>query len=245
MKQTRMVSSMLALGLLWWLLAVWMDNDFLLPYPHQVFELMKTQLASSTFYEAILITLLRSLSGLLLAFACALGCAFMAFQSRIFHDLFYPLLLLTRSVPNISYIILIQLWFGRNTSTVIISFLIIFPTIYSNLYHGLQHMDASLQQVIQLYPERRSYVMRRIYLPMLRGAMQASLSTGLSLTFKVGVMAEILGQVPVGIGRQLNICRITSDMPGIFAWTGWIILLLLMMESFLHLVTRRKQARAS
>ena len=140
------------------------------------------------------------------------GCAFLSYRIPAFHDLFYPILLLTRSVPNISYIIVILLWFGSESSAAIVSFLIIFPTIYSSLYSGLQHMDE----------------------------IQASLSNGISLTFKVGVMSEIMGQVPMGIGRQMNLCRLTSDMTGVFAWTGWIILILLLMDALLHFAGRQK-----
>lgn len=49
-------------------------------------------------------------------------------------------------------------------------------------------------------------------------------------------MSEIMGQVQQGIGRQMNLCRLTSDMTGVFAWTGWIILILLLMDALLHYV---------
>ena len=83
-------------------------------------------------------------------------------------------------------------------------------------------------------------MLRRVYLPLLSSSIQASLSNGISLTFKVGVMSEIMGQVPMGIGRQMNLCRLTSDMTGVFAWTGWIILILLLMDALLHFAGRQK-----
>ncbi|MFR9254132.1 MAG: hypothetical protein ACLVJ6_00530 [Merdibacter sp.] len=43
-----------------------------------------------------------------------------------------------RSVPNISYIVLILYWFSRNISSVIISFLILFPMIYQTLLEALK-----------------------------------------------------------------------------------------------------------
>ncbi|MFR5079756.1 MAG: ABC transporter permease [[Clostridium] innocuum] len=198
MRQARILSSAFLLFLLWWLLAVWMDNDFIIPYPLDVLKLMGAQLQSAAFYQSTLVTLLRSWGGLLAAFVLAGWCAFLSYRMPAFHDLFYPILLLTRSVPNISYIIVILLWFGSESSAAIVSFLIIFPTIYSSLYSGLQHMDENLKRVVQLYPESRWYLLRRVYLPLLSSSIQASLSNGISLTFKVGVMSEIMGQVPHG-----------------------------------------------
>ena len=84
------------------------------------------------------------------------------------------------------------------------------------------------------------YLLRRVYIPLLSSSIQASLANGISLTFKVGVMSEIMGQVQMGIGRQMNICRLTSDMTGVFAWTGWIILILLFMDAVLHVVAGHK-----
>ena len=106
-------------------------------------------------------------------------------------------------------------------------------------------MDENLSKVLQLYPEKTSYRLWKVYIPLLKTEMISSFSNGLSLTFKVGVMAEILGQVQFGIGRQLNLCRITSDMVGIFAWTLWIILILLSIELLVHSIFylhRKKQA---
>lgn len=241
MKQVRVISSAFVLFLIWWLLAAMMDNDFIIPYPLDVIRLMLAQLTMSSFYENLIYTLFRSWGGLCVAFIIAGSCAFLAYQFKLFHDLFYPLLLLMRSVPNISFIIVILLWFGSDSSAAIVSFLIIFPTIYANIYSGLNHIDSNLIKVVQLYPKKTSYKIRHVYLPLLGSSIQASLSNGMSLTFKVGVMAEILGQVQIGIGRQMNLCRLTSDMTGVFAWTGWIILILLIMDLLLHLFWKKNE----
>ena len=54
--------------------SVWMDNDFIIPYPLDVGKLMVAQLQSATFYQSTLVTLLRSWGGLLAAFVLAGGC---------------------------------------------------------------------------------------------------------------------------------------------------------------------------
>lgn len=234
------VTSVFFLMLFWHLLAVWMNNDFLFPYPKQVIETMVQQVTDPIFYESIAQTLLRSTIGLAAAFLLAFICSMLSFQSSIFRNLFYPILLLTRSVPNICFVILIILWFGSDVSAAIVNFLIIFPTAYSSLYSGLHHIDPTLKNVIRMYPEKNGYLIWKIYIPLIQEAIQASLSNGISLAFKVGVMSEIVGQVQVGIGRQLNICRLTPDMAGIFAWTGWIILILVCLDGFIQLIYHKK-----
>ena len=240
MRNYRSVSAVFVLLMIWEILAVHTGNDIIMPYPMDVFRLMVSQLRSETFYLAVASTLVRALFGLLCALLVAVTCSWMSYRSKIFEELFYPVLLLTRSVPNVSYIIIILLWFGREKSSAIITFLILFPIMYANLYEGLRHIDEDLMKVIQIYPEKKSYLITKIYFPLLQGALIASISSGISLGFKVGVMAEILGQTPFGIGRQMNLCKISMDMTGVFAWTGWIILLLLLMEMIFQLVLHRK-----
>lgn len=241
MKHYRRVSALFLLFMIWYLFANQVQNDFILPYPRAVLQAMGSQLASQAFYASILATMLRCLLGLLIAFLTAFIAALASYRYKLFEELFYPMLLLARSVPNVCYIIIIQLWFGREISSAIITYLILFPILYANLKEGLLHLPKELLHVLQIYPERFGYTVLHIYLPMLRAAMIASLLSGLSLGFKVGVMSEILGQVQTGIGRQLNLCRLSFDMTGVFAWTGWIVILLLLFELIFYAVLHRKK----
>jgi NitT/TauT family transport system permease protein len=43
-------------------------------------------------------------------------------------------------------------------------------------------------------------------------------------------MAEVLGQVTVGIGRQIHLSRILLDTVRVFSWTIWIILLFITVD---------------
>lgn len=240
MKKYRSLTTVFILVLLWQLFALRTDNDFLMPYPADVFNYMVHLLESPDFYIAVWTTLLRALWGLCIAFTIAMLCATLAYRHALFHDIFYPILLLTRSIPNISYVIIILLWFGAEKSSAIITFLILFPMMYANLYEGLCNINKDYIKVMRIYPEKKSYLIRKIYIPLLHSSIRASLLTGISFGFKVGVMAEIVAQAQNGIGRQMNYCKVSFDMTGVFAWTLWIILLALCMEMLLHFVLYRK-----
>ena len=230
MKRSGVFFSIMILLGVWQLAAMGIQNDFLMPYPMDVFSLMAVQCRESSFYEIVIHTLFRSLLGLSLALCCAALGAFLSYFYTFVKYLLSPFILLTKSIPNVSYIIIILVWFGSQSSSVIIPFLILFPVIYANLYNALLHMDQDVKDVIRLYPETPWRMLQKVYIPLLLPAINASLSSGLGLALKVGVMAEIIGQVQLGIGRQLNIARFNMDMTAIFAWTLWIILLLLILE---------------
>lgn len=230
MKKSGTLISIAVLLVLWQTSALYIQNTFLMPYPMDVVSVMFSQLKDAHFYNIVFHTIYRSLCGLVLAFVTAGSCALLAFFFAFFKHLLAPIILLTKSVPNIAYIIIILVWFGSESSAIIIPFLILFPVIYANVYEGLQAMDQDLKDVLKIYPEKRWTVLCKVYLPMLVPTLNASLSSGLGLAFKVGVMAEIIGQVQVGMGRQLNVARFNMDMTTIFAWTFWIIIILVILE---------------
>lgn len=62
----------IVLLLLWIVLAAQINNEFMLPLPFDVFKQMLVQLTSPAFYQAIVMSLYRSLSGLAIAYSCAL-----------------------------------------------------------------------------------------------------------------------------------------------------------------------------
>lgn len=236
----RIIVSCLILIFLWQIAAFTIDNDWLLPYPIQVFSRMLLFLSNSSFYRSIGSSLGRILLGLMFAFTLAFMFAYASFKSNIFKDFFTPVLMLSRSIPNISYILIVLVWFNSEMSTAIICFLILFPTIYSSLYNGWRDIDDELLSVMRLYQTTFIYRVRKVYFPLLKSSIYASMANGLSLSFKVGVMAEIFSQVQIGIGREMNLCRLNFDMIGLFAWTGWIVILLILLEKMISKILKKE-----
>ena len=95
-------------------------------------------------------------------------------------------------------------------------------------------MDQKYLDVLKIYPKGRMETFFRVYLPLLRPAVSASICNGIAMAFKVGVMAEILGQVPFGVGRQMQLARLNFDLVSVMAWTGWIIILLYVCDRLLQ-----------
>ena len=240
-KQTKWIgTSMVILLILWELFAIVQNNEFILPYPLDVGKYMMNQLTSLEFYQAVSITFVRSILALMIGFIVAFVLAYICFLKPIVKDIFYPILLLMRSIPNISYILIILILFSRSLSVFFVILFILFPIVYTDLYYQLVEIKKQYYPVMELYPECEITYLKKIYLPLLRPTLLSLLNSGLSLAFKVGVMAEIIGGMQQGIGRALNLCRLNFDMVGLFAWTGWMILILLFIDSVIHYFIERK-----
>lgn len=228
----------LVLLLLWQLLASIVDNPLLLPPVQMVAQAMVAQLTDPAFFSVIVTTIGRVLAavavslvtGILLAALSLLqpGCAF-------FIDRF---ILLIRSVPNISFIILALFWLDREAAVLLVLILLLMPLIYSSFYERFQEISREYRDLLLLFPQPFSVRFRDLYLPELKGTFMAAITSALSLAFKGGVMAEVLCQSSTGIGRSLQSARFALDTASVIGWTVWLLLVTFLIDGIFKLLQK-------
>ncbi len=226
----RRISSWIVILIIWQIAAMAIGNDILLPQVFQVISRMIAQVADPTLYASVGVTMLRVLFGFIIAFSAALASGIAAATNKTFHEFFHPFVVLTHTIPNITYMFMALIWLGAEGSVAVIVFFILYPVLYQTVYGGMLDINPELADVAKLYPETFLNRLFKVTLPMLGPALYEGSRGALSLGLKVGVMAEILGQVQTGIGHQLYLGRVQLDMAEIFAWTAWMILLSLLID---------------
>jgi NitT/TauT family transport system permease protein len=224
MKKEHVFSVILILGL-WHIAAVSVHNDILIPYPLETLSRTLELFRKPEFYGAVGSTLFRVAKGFFLSFAAALVISILAERFPRFQMCVSPLLVITRTIPNISYIVIALIWLGAEGAVSAVSFMILFPVFANAFSNRLAGTDETLREVEQIYPETFFFRLKYRVLPDLVPEMLATGKTAAGLGLKVGIMAEILGQVRSGIGRSMNYARLNLDTAGIVAWTIVIILL--------------------
>ena len=228
----------------WIWLAHQVQNDVLIPYPLTTLTCLFHILFDVTFYRALGTTLFHVFSACIISLLLAMIIGIGGYRFKSISYFFEPLNKIIKTIPNISYIIIILIWFGSNKSVSIICFLIIFPMIYANIVYSLENMDTKYHDVELIYHESFINTLRFHLLPYLYPLVLSNLKTCVSLGFKVGVMAEILGQTTQGIGRLLQLAKLDLDMTAIFAYTIIIILICisidLIFDIFIHFYQKRR-----
>ncbi|MFI3284795.1 MAG: hypothetical protein R3Y57_06895 [Erysipelotrichaceae bacterium] len=219
---------LLSIGLIivaWYLFAMLIANDIILPNPKDVFFTCFYLLTSVSFYQIILTSILRVFKGYVLSFIIALVLAIIADEYSGFKRFMEPIEHLLKSIPNISYIILSLIWVGQEKGVILVIFLVSFPLLYTQLLQGLSIKQQELKDVCSLYEKSKIDSLFHVKLPMALPMIFTSISTTLGLCFKVGITAEILNQTPNGIGYQLYKAKANLAMIDLFAWTIWIIII--------------------
>jgi len=233
----RSVITVFAIGIIWWLASFYIANTILLPKPQDVLVLMIVQLQQKLFYQSILFTLARLGYGLLLSSAFGFVLGYLCALNNIVDDYFKPIASMIKSIPNIAYMIIVLIWLGSELSVILVTFLILFPIFFEAVKSGVASVDPRLLEVLRMYPETVTNRLKNVYGPAIFPYFLAALKAGVNLGFKVAIMAEVLSQIYIGIGKSMYIGRINLDMTAIFSWTVWIILIGFTMDMMVEKIT--------
>lgn len=234
----------LILLVLWQIAAIIVNKDILVPYPLETLKRIGELLIDSKFYISVLATLYRVFKGFIISLLWALILAILADMSSIIKELLKPIQILTKTIPNISYMIMAILWLGAEGSVSAVSFMVLFPVFFNSFLDTLDQRSQDLIDASRIYYEPFFYKIKYQILPVLKISILQTSKTAVSMGFKVGIMAEIVASVMSGIGRQMNFARQNLDMTGIFAWTICVIIISLcfdlLFERYLTYIKRKE-----
>ncbi len=215
---------------LWQYAAARLDQSIFLPYPKAVWESLVELVSSEPFFVIVKSSLLHIAGGffmaLLLGLVLAVVCSFSDFVAA----LLMPVLKLIKTVPVVSFVILVLLWVDAEKISIVISFLIVLPVIYENVRRGIRETDPKLLEMSRVFSVGFFRRLRYIFLPTAIPYSTAACSVGLSLCWKAGIAAEIIGLSADSIGRQLYDAKLYLDTAALFAWTIIVIVVSVAFE---------------
>jgi ABC-type nitrate/sulfonate/bicarbonate transport system permease component len=181
---------LLALLLLWQLIATRLVRDALvLPTPGAVASALVTQRA--LLWTHTLVTLWETLVGFGVSLAIGLGLAAVIDLSPWLRRAFYPVLVISQTIPIITLAPLLVFWFGFGlTSKVIVVTLVCFFPIVVAAVDGLGGTDPEL---IKLYRTFGASAPRILWSVRVPGALPAVFS-GVRIAITYSVIGAILGE---------------------------------------------------
>ena len=237
-KALRILSVVLAL-VLWQLAALGLHNRLLLVGPIQVALALWRLLGDASTWQAIGFTFQRISLGFLLAFLVALALAAASAASHTVEVLLRPYVLAIKAVPVASFIILALIWMRTSALPLFISFLMVFPILYTNVLAGLRSADGQLLEMARAFrvPWRRQ--LHSILLPAVEPFLLAGCAAALGMSWKAGVAAEVIGVVTGSLGERLYDAKIYLQTADLLAWTAVIVALSALFERLVLALLRR------
>lgn len=225
-----------ALVTLFWL-TVWQvlclilgNNRLLIASPLTVAKRLIELAREEKFWLSIFNSLRRVLTGYLLGAFLGVALGALGSFAGWFHSLLSPILVVIRSAPVTSFVILALVWIKSYNLSVFISFLMVFPIVYSGVREGIGSADKQLLEVAKVYGFSLWKTLRLCYFPALRPFLLASLSTSIGLGWKSGITGEVFALPKNSIGTLLHDAKVYLETADVFCWTAVIILLSLCIE---------------
>lgn len=202
---------------LWGLAAAKVDSEYVLPTVGDTFAALWELLKSAEFYRAYFGTLLRSVVAFAIAFFLAFITAFVAYKCDKAKRALKPLIVIIRSLPTIAVVLLLVLWTSSFVAPVIVTFLVVFPTLYNNLYAALCGIDKDLNEMCKVFGVSNKKRLTKVVFPQIAPEFITSAGAGLTLNLKLMVAAEVLAQTARSMGYLLNTSKIYFEISTMLA----------------------------
>ena len=242
MKFSRRLQSLLII--LFWLI-VWqaaaglINQRLLLVSPIDTVKALARLVPTRAFWHRIGFSAGRILTGFSLALLAGCLFAILAHTNQLLHELLAPVMQLVKATPVASFIILALLWIRSKNLSILISFLMVLPVVYSAILEGLSNLERHLGEMAQVFSIPRVRQTRYIWLPQIWPYLMQSCRVGLGICWKSGVAAEVIGLPSGSLGDALYQAKIYLQTADLFAWTFVIVCASALFERcFLWLLRR-------
>ncbi len=224
--------------LIWELVSRWVGQELFLASPVAVFRTLLVLVQTMDFWQTIFFSSLRIITGFAIALLSGTILAILAYRFRLIEELISPLMRIIKAMPVASFIILALVWIKSKNLSVLISFMMVLPMIYSSVEQGLIAVDKKLLQMAKVFRLSLWKKAIAIYIPSVKPFFLTAVMVGLGFCWKAGIAAEVIGFPAGSIGAKLYEAKLYLMTKEILAWTIVIILISIIFEKVIILLLR-------
>lgn len=216
--------------LIWQIADSLINNRIILAGAVDIISSLLSNIRQPDFWQICLASFTRITVGFLLAFISGFVIAMAAYRWKIIDELLSPIISLLKTVPMISFVIMLLIWVGNQALTIYLSFLVVLPLIYTSTLSGFKHVDVSMLEMARSFNFSRWKKFAYIYRPAFMPFLISSCKVALGMCWKSGVMAEVIATPKPSIGREMYVAQQYLQTTNLFAWTVVVIVLSTIFE---------------
>jgi NitT/TauT family transport system permease protein len=204
-------------------LAVWWTGSLLagaakLPAPPAVFAAIVSEARSGALFFNLGVTLARVALAFTLAMTLGAAIGYLMGRVRTADRLGDPWLILLLNLPALVVIVLAYIWAGLTETAAIAAIAVNkLPSAVVTVREGTRALDPALDEMATVFAFPRWTSFRHVVLPQLAPYIAAAARSGLSLVWKIVLIAELLGR-PNGVGFEIGTAFQLFDITRILAY---------------------------
>ena len=150
-----------------------------------------------SFWNTIGFSFTRIVIGFIIAILLGTILGVLAYNLWVIEELISPFFIVMKAVPVASFVILSLLWISSKNLSILISFLMVVPIIYTNLLQGLRNTDKKLLEMAKVFHVGTMKKIKAIYIPSVLPYFMSAIKVGLGFCWKAGIAAEVIDRKSV------------------------------------------------
>lgn len=216
----------------WWIGSLAAGSEQL-PSPPTVLAAIVTEARSGALFFHLGITLARVALAFTLAMALGTAIGYLMGRVRTADRLGDPWLIVLLNLPALVVIVLAYIWAGLTEAAAIAAIAVNkLPNAVVTVREGSRALDPALDEMATVFAFPRWTAFRHVVLPQLAPYIAAAARSGLSLVWKIVLIAELLGR-PNGVGFEIGTAFQLFDIPRILAYALCFSAIVLAIEIML------------
>lgn len=223
----------------WQVISNIVDNKILLASPKEVLEALFTLIKLSSFWKTVMNSFSKIALGFISAVFIGTALALISCIHKLFREIISMFIRLIKAIPVASFVIVVLLWVESKNLSVLISFLMVIPIMYTNILKGIGGTDKQLLEMAKVFRVSMIKKIRYIYIPGVMPYFVTACSVGLGFCWKSGIAAELIGQPKNSIGAWLYEAKLYLMTKELFAWTIVIVVLSIFFEKVVMLIIKK------
>lgn len=233
------IISLLTVVGVWALIALSVDSEYILPSVLQTLRAFVVVVKSAEFYSSLAFTLLRTLISFVLSFLIATVCLFLSKRYRIARGIISPLISVLRALPTVAIVLLLLFWTNSQIAPVIVTMLVILPTVFSGLGGLYDGIDKGQIRMCKAFMVDRKTLIKKVIIPQMAPSLLLLVGSNLSLNLKLMVAAEVLSATPKSIGYMLNNAKVFFEIASLLSLVCVCVVLGLLIEWIFGLISKK------
>lgn len=233
------IITVVCIFLIWGILSAIINREALLPSVWDTFLALTDVFSHTEFYLSLLGTLLRSLIAFIISFLLAFILAYYSNKSQNFKLAITPIIRIFRALPTIAVVLLLLVWTNSQVAPVVVTMLVVLPTLYTNLLTAIGEVDKEALQMLKTFNVEKSKVLKRVVIPQIAPPMLVAMGAGLSLNLKLMVAAEVLSYTSQSIGYYLKISQLYDATATMIALVIVTVVMGVLIEWAFNLISKK------
>lgn len=230
------IFSILFLIFLWEFVAIVVANDMVVPKISSVLVSFTYIFSTSEIYMIIAFSIVKIILLLIVSFIIAMAFSILSYKSDVFMYMIKPFMLVVKSMPIITIIILVLMVFNMKFSSSIATMFVIIPIVYEGVLGGLKRIDCDIIDDIKTYTdEKKLSIIFKIQLPLISDVIVSCFAQTAGLGFKVMLMSEYVSPSNNSLGAIMRRYYNNNDMPKVYC----IVIISIILVVFVDLVFKK------